>query len=260
MDDRQIGRVLRAVRIERRLRQADVGRLAGVDQKQVSLAERGHLGRISLEHLRRIAAALEVDLVMSARWRGGESDRLIDRGHAALVEAVAGRLAGGGWEVVVEFTFNHYGDRGSVDVLGWHAGRRALAIVEVKTSLADLQQTLASMNRKRRIVPRLVAQERDWAPVIVGSILAISGTTGNRRRVAAHAATFRSVMPGGSVEARRWIRAPEAPLAAVWFLEGAEQRAIPPSTVRRVAVRRRVPDQRRCPPRLHGSTAPEPPP
>ena len=25
-----------------------------------------------------------------------------------------------GWEVVVEFGFNHYGDRGSVDVLAWH--------------------------------------------------------------------------------------------------------------------------------------------
>lgn len=238
MDDRQIGRVLRAVRIESRLRQADVSRLAGVDQKQVSLAERGHLGRISLDHLRRIAAALEVDLVMIARWRGGESDRLIDRGHAALVEAVARRLTGAGWEVVAEFTFNHYGDRGSVDVLAWHPERRALAIVEVKTSLADLQQTLASMDRKRRVVPRLVAEERGWAPVLVGSILAISGTTGNRRRVAAHSATIRSVMPGGSVATRRWIRTPDASLAAVWFLEGTEQRAIPPSTVRRVAAPR----------------------
>jgi hypothetical protein len=54
------------------------------------------------------------------------------------VKTVVSRL-GGSWQVVVEYTFNHYGDRGSVDVVAWHAGAGALLLVEVKSEPDGLE-------------------------------------------------------------------------------------------------------------------------
>ncbi len=59
-----------------------------------------------------------------------------------------------------EYEFNHYGDRGSVDLLAWHPTERVLLIIEVKSALTDLQATLMSYARKLRIVPDLVAHAR----------------------------------------------------------------------------------------------------
>src|SRR5512138_9010 len=110
-----------------------------VDQKVVSLIERGLLARVSVEKFRRVCAVLEIDPALDLRWRGGLGDRLIDRGHAELVEQVASMLRDGGWTVIPEYSFNVYGERGSVDVLAFHPERRVLLIVEVKTRVTDLQ-------------------------------------------------------------------------------------------------------------------------
>ena len=106
--------------------------------------------------IRRVAAALDVSISLDAWWRGGEADRLVDRAHASLVEAVAVYLRAWGWEVIPEFTFNVYGDRGSVDILAWHQGERILLLVEVKSLLTDLQETLATLSKKTRVVPGFV--------------------------------------------------------------------------------------------------------
>jgi transcriptional regulator with XRE-family HTH domain len=48
MTDDRVGASIRAVRIRRRWRQADVAERAGVSRAFVSLVERGHLDRASL--------------------------------------------------------------------------------------------------------------------------------------------------------------------------------------------------------------------
>ena len=60
-----------------------------------------------------VAAALDVTVYLDARWDDGDVDRLIDRAHARIVEHVVRSLRASGWEVLVEYGFNHYGDRGS---------------------------------------------------------------------------------------------------------------------------------------------------
>lgn len=92
--------------------------------------------------------------------RGAQIGRQIDWRHAALVEAVVELLAPLGWEPTVEYSFNHYGDRGSVDVLAWHPETRALLVVEVKSDLRNLQETLHALDVKRRVVPRLIQAEK----------------------------------------------------------------------------------------------------
>jgi transcriptional regulator with XRE-family HTH domain len=57
----QIGRRLRDVRASRNISQAELGRLAGLAARDISLYERG-AGRLCVCRLSRIATALDVDL------------------------------------------------------------------------------------------------------------------------------------------------------------------------------------------------------
>ena len=218
MDDATVGRVVRAVRLRRGWRQADVGRRAGVSQQEVSRLERGQAERVSLGSARRIALALEMSLGLAPRWRGPELDRLLDRDHASLVDGRVAVLHEAGWEVVAEWTFSSFGERGSVDLVGWHPGSRSLALIEVKTRIVDLQDLIATQDRKRRLAPTLLGDERSWQAAQVGMILVIADTHGNRLAVTRHAATFETRFPDRSWAIRRWIRTPDRDIAGIWFV------------------------------------------
>jgi transcriptional regulator with XRE-family HTH domain len=218
MDDLAVGRLFRLVRGRRRLRQVDVARIAGAHQGTVSLAERGRFSAMTVRMARSIAAALEVELQFEPRGRGPMLERLRDAGHAAAVETVAAELGRHGWAVLVEVGFSRYGERGSVDLIGWRAPEHALLIVEVKTSLVDLQATLAAIDRKRRIVPSELARERGWRPTAVGVALAVVDSSTAREVVARHRSIFDAALPGRTVEVRHWLERPAGDLRSVWFL------------------------------------------
>ena len=215
MDDLRFGQIVRAVQRRRALRQVDLARLAGFSQQTVSDLERGRFD--SLRVIRKIAGILEIRVPLAPEWRGGDVDRLLDRRHAALVEAGMTALQRAGWETAAEFTFNRYGDRGAVDILGWHPVRRAVLIVEVKTSLNNLQELLAKLDRKTRVVPGIVAAERGWRALSVGTVLLVAEESGMRRPIARHAATFSSTLPARNLEVRRWIADPVGQLRGIWF-------------------------------------------
>lgn len=226
MDDLRLGRVIRAVRRRRGLRQLDVARLANVGQTTVSLVERGHLATLGLRTVRRVCSTLEVRLELEPSWRGGQLARLLDSRHASIVEEVVAALGSRGWEAVVEYTFAVYGERGSVDVLAWHSRCRALLLVEVKTEIADLQGLLSVLDRKARLVPGLVAAERGWRATTLGVVLVLGEGGSTRGALARHRATFAASLPGRTIEVRRWIQEP-APggLRGVWILRGSSGRA-----------------------------------
>ena len=228
MDDLRFGQIVRGVRRRRALRQVDLARLAGFSQQTVSDLERGRFD--SLRVIRKIAGVLEIRVPLAPEWRGGDVDRLLDRRHAALVDAGMAALQDAGWETIAEFTFNRYGDRGAVDILAWHPAERALLIVEVKTSLNNLQELLAILDRKTRVVPGIAAAERGWRALSVGTILLVAEDSGMRRPIARHAATFSSMLPARNVEVRRWIADPAGPLRGIWF-----QAATVPRGARRVS-------------------------
>jgi transcriptional regulator with XRE-family HTH domain len=217
MTDRQAGRLIAAVRRHLGLRQVDLARLAGVDQKTISLIETGQLVRVSVERFRRVCDALKIEHEVTLRWRGGLGDRLIDRGHASIVELVVAELERRSWQVVPEFSFNVYGERGSVDVLAWHPVHQALLIVEVKTIMNDLQALLMSMSRKVRLVPPLVAGERGWQRRAFGRVLVVADTRRNRDAVARHGATFDATFPQRTSATRIWLREPRGDFAGIWF-------------------------------------------
>jgi transcriptional regulator with XRE-family HTH domain len=217
MNDLTVGKVIRAVRRRKSWRQADVAIRAVVSQQEVSLVELGRLEEVCLRTLRRIGKALEIDLPLAPRWRGPELDRLLDADHAALVELVVRILRAEGWEVMPEWTFNHYGERGSVDVLAWHPDSRTLLIVEVKTSIVDVQDLLAAHGRKVRVAPLVVPGERDWRPIAVGAVLVVVDGTA-RKVIARHEATFANAYPARTREVKRWLRAPSGSIRGVLFL------------------------------------------
>jgi transcriptional regulator with XRE-family HTH domain len=224
MEDQRIGAVVRTLRRRRGWRQADLASRAGVSQASVSKLERGQIQHLRLETIRRICRALDMSISLEPRWRGSDLDRLLDAEHAMLVEECVRRLRAEGWEPLVEYSFNHFGDRGSVDVVAWHAARRALLIVEVKSRIVDLQALTGSIDRKVRVVPALLARDRLWRAAHLGVVLVIAETTANRQQVRRHPATFGAAFPAGTIEVRRWLRSPDGSLRGTWFLRPSSQR------------------------------------
>lgn len=219
--DRSLGKVVRAVRLRLGWRQVDLARRAGVSRRVVSKLERQGPAGFTVRTLRRICEPLDIDLQVYGRWRGGELDRLLDAGHAALQATFTQLLEAAGWIVRVEVTFSRYGERGSIDLLAWHPATYTILVVEIKTVIADLQGLLRPIDVKVRLA-RGIASELGWAARAVVPCLVVAEDTTARRRVAGHAALFsRFALRGWA--ARRWLRAVEAvPTGLLLFVKSSD--------------------------------------
>jgi transcriptional regulator with XRE-family HTH domain len=220
MDDSRIGRVLRAIRHQKAWRQEDVARKAGVSQTVVSNVEIGAIGPLTIATFRKVVAAMGAEAVVSVRWRGADLDRLLDEGHAAIVGAVVEMLTKAGWEVHPEVSFSIYGERGSIDVLGWHAASRTLLVVEVKTELVSVEETIRKMDIKIRLAPEIVADRFGWQPAFRSHLLVLPETSTQRRRVERHAAVLDLAMPLRGRALRAWLAVPDRSIGGLLFLPG----------------------------------------
>jgi DNA-binding Xre family transcriptional regulator len=224
VDPFRIGRSLRVIRRSRGPRQLDVARAAGVSQTLVSAIERGHGERLAVATLGRVFAALQADVDLVVRYRGGTLDRLLDERHAACVAAVVGMLCSRGWTTAAEVTFNHYGDRGSIDLLAVNPATRTALVVEVKTEITSAEETLRRLDAKVRLGAGL-ARQRFGVPVArVAPLLAILDSTANRRRVARLAPLLDPAFPNRSTELRRWLASPGSPAAGLLFVAVSRDR------------------------------------
>jgi transcriptional regulator with XRE-family HTH domain len=230
-----LGRSFRALRIRRGLRQVDLARLAHVSRGMISKIERGEIAAVHIGALRAVAGALGASLDLKLRWHGESLDRLLDEAHAQVVDATVVVLREAGWDATVEVSFSIWGERGSIDVLAWHAATASLLVIEVKSVVPDSQATLHGLDRKARLAPDL-ALARGWECRNVGRLLVVAESRTSRRRIEAHAATYDTVLPDRNVEVRRWIRRPAGGLAGLLFLTIAS----PGSTKRASTARERV--------------------
>jgi len=213
MNDVVLGRALRAIRIHLGLRQADVAIKAGVAQQLVSRVERGDSGRMSRRTVGRVLEAVGADVVTIVRWRGGQLDRLLDEGHAALVGATADMLRRHGWEVLTEVTYAEWGERGSIDILAWHAATRRLLVVEIKTEIASAEELLRRHDEKVRLGPKLARDRFGMAPGSVTRLLVLANRTANRTRLARLEASVGATYPARGRVVRDWIADPSATAA-----------------------------------------------
>lgn len=179
-----------------------------MSRRAISKLEREGPAGFTVRTLRRICEALDVELQVYGRWRGGELDRLLDAGHAALQAFFVRQLEKVGWIVRVEVTFSHYGERGSIDLLAFHPMTGTLLVIEIKTVIADVQGLLRPLDAKVRLANG-IARDLGWDPRVVVPVLVVSEDSTARRRVAAHAALFSRFSTRGWA-ARRWLREPAA--------------------------------------------------
>jgi transcriptional regulator with XRE-family HTH domain len=238
-DDVSVGRAVQAVRLSRNLRQSDVAARAGVSREAISRLERGLVDGMTVRSLRAISRALDMPPVVSLGWRAPELERLSDRIHAAMVEEVVLSLERQGWMVAPEHSFNHFGERGSVDILAWQATERALVVVEVKTRIWDVQDLLVAIDRKRRLLPGLVTREWGWRPRAVGLLLVLPELSSHRHVIERHAATFRAALPKRQLEVREWLAGPAGDLRGILFLPISHEDDIGQRSLRRRASKRR---------------------
>ncbi len=150
MDPVRFGLAIRALRRRHGWTQAELATKAGISQSAVSRIERGEGDHLTPRLLARVAEELGARIRVSITAHGEDLDRLLDAGHAELVEVVAKLLRDRGWVVVPEATFSVYGERGSIDILAFHPATGALLVVEVKSTVPDVQATLAGIDRKER--------------------------------------------------------------------------------------------------------------
>jgi hypothetical protein len=145
--------------------------------------EREHLERMTLAVLRRCLAALEIRLDLVPSWRGAELARLLDERHAAMQARLAERLRRWGWQVFVEVSFNHYGDRGRVDLVAYYPPLGLLLIGEVKSEIADAQGLLGTLDVKLRLAAHIAARLGLPRPTRVLPLLLVPDAPTARRRI-----------------------------------------------------------------------------
>ena len=222
MDAVRLGLSIRALRRRRRWTQDQLGRSAGLSDSAISRVERGGADRLSVRALSRIADQLGARLTLHVMWQGEDLDRLLDRDHAHLVDAMIRRLELSGWTAIPEMTFRIGPERGSIDIFARHPMGDQLLVVEVKSVVPDIQAMLSSLDRKARLASS-IAGENGWRIGPVSRLLVLPGDRTARRRLDVFAATFSRALPARNVEVRRWINDPRGPISGVMFLSDVTQ-------------------------------------
>jgi transcriptional regulator with XRE-family HTH domain len=235
VDTLRIGRSLLALRIRRGWRQADAAAAARLSRSQYARIERGDLRGVPIEDIEAACVALGADVDVRVRWHGEGLDRLLDAAHAELVNQVVRLLAGSGWECAVEVSFNHFGERGSVDVLAWHPATSTLLVVEVKSVVPDVQAMISAHDRKLRLAA-VVGRPLGWTPQLVGRLLVVAESATSRGRVRDFKDLFGAAYPQRAIDVRRWLHAPTGPLSGLLFVRNSS----PDGVIKRAAGRQRV--------------------
>lgn len=218
MEDVRAGRLLRALRLRTRLTQSALGARVGLSQQQISLIERGHLDIMPARSVRAAVRGVGAIVSWEIRWRGGAIDRLLDERHSTIVGALSTMLVGLGWEVIPELTYSEFGERGSIDLVAWHAETGTLLVIEVKTELTSVEQTCRKHDEKVRLAPKLVRERFGWRPGSVERLLVLPEHRTARRQVERANAVLTSLYPIRGWDIRRWTSTPAGRGDGVMFL------------------------------------------
>jgi transcriptional regulator with XRE-family HTH domain len=237
MHEGRLGSAIRLIRQRRRWTQAELGSRAGVSKSTISRIERGHVRSLSVATIQEVAGELDIRVDLVPRWRSGDLDRLLNRRHSNLHELVARWFdeVVPEWVLAPEVSYSIYGERGVIDILAWHPGRRALLIIELKTDIVDVNDLVGSADRRKRLA-RTIARDRGWDPASVSVWVIVASSRTNRRRIAAHEAMLRAAFPADGRTIRGWLRNPGGAVAAlsIWPNSHAGKLGPTVSPVRRV--------------------------
>ena len=229
MDDFRLGRGVRRLRHRRIWTQEVLADRSEQSQDAVSRVERGRIEDMPLRRVRAIARALDAEVVVSLRWRGGDLERLLDEGHATLVGRTAELLEACGWVTRMEVSYAVYGERGSIDLLAWHPATRTLLVVEVKTEVVSVEATLRKHDEKVRLARRIGLERFGWHAAATSRLLVLPDLSTPRRHVARHDRVMAAAYPARGPELRSWLRRPAeraGPVAGLLFVSSTKARVV----------------------------------
>jgi hypothetical protein len=187
--------------------QARVAAQLSISQSELSRRERGSLENCSVAEVEQWGTILGAHISIEVRIDGERP--LVDARHARLQNWLVGLLQRHGWSILVEHSFNHFGDRGRFDVLAYHPIDRVLLVVEIKSRIHDVGDILGRLDVKRRVAPML-AREQGWqASAVVPMLLVLEHRT-NRRRIVDQAPVFATFALRARA-ASAWLRHPSGP-------------------------------------------------
>jgi transcriptional regulator with XRE-family HTH domain len=230
MDDQRFGSAIRAVRIKRGWTQEQLAQRSGVSRATISRLERGHPGTFSLNVIRRVATALDIRVDLVARWRAGDLDRLLNAKHSQFHELVARWFAAElpAWILAPEVSYAIYSERGVVDIVAWHPGRRAILVIELKTDIVDVNQLIGKVGEKARLI-RQIVRDRGWDPLTISTWVIVAAGRSNRARLAAHRSVLRAAFPTDGRAVRAWLRDPVGEVGAVSIWSSLARRPLAPT-------------------------------
>jgi len=238
VDDAAVGRALRAIRLAQKRSQGQVAVKAQVSRQLVGRVESGMIAKVDVGTVRAIAAALDALFDPVVRWHGGDMGRLINSRHSAMHEGFA-RLLGAfpGWTFDPEVSFSYFGERGVIDVLGWHPEAATTLVIELKTEIVDVQELMGTMDRRVRLAPR-IASDRGYRASHVGAWVILANDRSNHRRLHEHRTVLRSKFPADGRSISSWLTRPFQPIWALTFmpnvaLDGLKGAGKPVQRVRR---------------------------
>jgi hypothetical protein len=107
-----------------------------------------------------------------------------------------------------------YGERGSIDLVARRDGAPTL-VVEVKSQLVSIEETLRKQDEKARLAPAILRERLGWDAGAIARMLVVPGDRTTRRRVARAAAVLDRAYPLRGVAAREWLRRPSPAPAAL---------------------------------------------
>ena len=171
MDDRRVGLVIRALRRRRAWRQSDLAAAARVSQSAISLVERGHVDTMSLRTLRRIFLALEARGDLDVRWRGGSLDRVVDERHADVAAVSVRSLTNFGLGSCGRGDVRHLRRARLARRPGLHRPTASPLVIEVKTELTSIEETLRRLDQEVRLASRICRERFGSAASGTSSLL-----------------------------------------------------------------------------------------
>jgi transcriptional regulator with XRE-family HTH domain len=141
-----LGRDAKTTRQRRRLRQAELGRLVGLSQSEISYLERGHGARTSIETWVAIGIALQRPIAIGFS-RDAVDPAPQDAGHLAAQELTLRLAMRAGWRGRFEVPSEPGAPRHVTDV-ELSAADGQVVLVEIWNRLVDLGAAVRSSDRK----------------------------------------------------------------------------------------------------------------
>jgi transcriptional regulator with XRE-family HTH domain len=163
--------------------------------------------RASLDVYSRLAVALGLPLDLTLGARRARSYPRTDRVHAAMGELEAGLLASHGYELAIDYPYQHYQFAGRADVLAWSLEKAALLHIENRTRFPDLQDAAGSFNAKCRYLAPIVAQDVGLERFVSQTHVMVGLWSAEViHAVRVRQATFRALCPDDDEPLMAWLR------------------------------------------------------